>query len=226
MVNIVSPSRISHVPAWWTSFGSWSSHLGIGGLLVFVGVYVAATMCLVPSWLLKYGAGFAFGLVKGSLVALVGATAGAILSFFIARHWGREAVRRRLAGKEVFQMVEDAVDRKGAKIVFLMRLCPVLPGGALNYLFGLTAVRFRSFLHASWLAMAPSIFLYAYVGYASRTELGAAFRHGWGVARFGLWGVGLVAAALVVAEVLRPLRRERATRALALAAASGPETDD
>jgi uncharacterized membrane protein YdjX (TVP38/TMEM64 family) len=210
----MATAALPALPAWWISFVTWTSHLGIRGLVVFLTVYVLATLCFIPSWILKVGAGFAFGLVRGIILSAGGSALAAAAAFLLTRRWLREAARRHLAGTSLFQKVDRAIARRGARIAFLLRLCPVLPASLLNYLFGLTDIEFGPYLAASVLGMLPGVVFYAYFGSISRAEVAEALHHGWGIARLGLWLAGILVVFAVIAEVAKPWRRQASMPAL------------
>ena len=135
-------SKVPPLPAWWLNFIAWSSHLGPAGLLAFLGAFVVASLCCFPGWILRFGAGFAFGLARGAVVASAGSTLGAVAAFFIFRRWASGTVRRRFGRTDLFRSVDRAMRPNGAGVVFLLRLCPVIPASVLNYLLGLTVVGF------------------------------------------------------------------------------------
>ncbi len=49
-----------------------------------------------------------------------------------------------------------------------MRLSPLVPFVVSNYFYGLTAIRFRPYVLASWIGMIPLQFLYVSFGVAGR----------------------------------------------------------
>lgn len=69
--------------------------LGIWGPLGIIGLMTAAiVMSPIPSGPIALVAGAAFGPVLGTVYTVIGAEAGAIIAFWIARCLGYEAVRR------------------------------------------------------------------------------------------------------------------------------------
>lgn len=138
--------------------------MGAWGPVLLAAAYVIATVCFVPGSLMTLGAGFLFGVVTGavtvSLASLVGASAAFWLGRTIARGW----VERRFAGERRFEALDRAIEREGFKIVLLVRLSPVIPYTAINYVLGLTKISYRDFLLASWIGMLPGTILYAYLG--------------------------------------------------------------
>ncbi|MBI5695227.1 MAG: TVP38/TMEM64 family protein [Nitrospirae bacterium] len=143
---------------------AWVSGLGAAGPFIFIAVYIAACILLVPGSILTLGAGFIFGVVKGTLIASAAATLGAACAFLVGRYVARGWVEKRVEGDARFKAVDDAVAREGWKIVFLTRLSPVFPFVILNYVYGLTRVSFRDYFLASWAGMLPGTLMYVYIG--------------------------------------------------------------
>jgi uncharacterized membrane protein YdjX (TVP38/TMEM64 family) len=138
---------------------------GLGALapVAFVLVYSVAVVALIPASLLTIAAGAVFGLVAGVFYALTGAVLGSTAAFLLGRHTFRHLVARRLASMPRFAAVERAVSAKGRRIVFFLRLSPVVPFNFLNYLLGLTTISLTDFLIAS-VGMIPGTIVYAYGG--------------------------------------------------------------
>jgi len=145
--------------------------LGGLGLGLFVVLYAVSAVFLVPASVLTLGAGAAFGLGYGMLAVSLGSTLGAAFAFLVGRYLAREKVRAKFGGGEKFNAVDRAVAAKDWKIVALFRLSPVFPNVALNYLLGLTGVKFWHYLLASWIGMLPGTLLYVYVGFTAKTAL-------------------------------------------------------
>lgn len=200
------------VREWFTQLQGWIAQLGSIGPVVMAGVYIVATVLLVPASLLTLGAGTLFGLWKGSLTALVGANLGALCSFLLARTLLREKVANWAASSPKFAALDKAIEQEGFKMVFLSRLSPAFPFVLLNYLLGLTKVRTGSYVLANLLGMLPGTFLYVYIGAAAGEALkaGASASPGAGLYKRVLTYVGLLATIGVVVLVTRAARRAMA----------------
>lgn len=138
------------------------SQMGAWGPVVYVGAYILGAVLLIPGSVLTLAAGAIFGLVRGTALVLLAATLGAAAAFLVARYVARGYVERRI-GTGRLAAVDRALARKGFRLVFLLRLTPVVPYSLLNYSLGLTQVRFRDFLLAS-AGMLPGTILYVYYG--------------------------------------------------------------
>src|SRR6058998_360034 len=172
------------VQQWLKSFNDWVGQMGLAGIFIFIAVYAAATVLLAPGAILTIGAGFAFGLWKGFLAVSGGATLGAALAFLVARFIARERVAVIAQRNEKFRAIDSAIGKQGAKLIFLLRLSPVIPFNLSNYLYGLTGVKFWPYVLASWIGMMPGTFLYVYIGTAGKAAAsaaggGEAMKHGW-----------------------------------------------
>jgi uncharacterized membrane protein YdjX (TVP38/TMEM64 family) len=190
------------VREWLTRFNNWVGQMGVAGIFIFIAVYAVATVLLAPGSVLTIGAGFAFGLWKGFLAVSAGATLGASLAFLVARFIARDKIEAIAQRNEKFRKIDNAIGKEGAKLIFLLRLSPVIPFNISNYFYGLTSVKFSPYVLASWIGMMPGTFLYVYIGTAGKAAVvaaagGEAMKHGWQYWTF--LSVGL--AATVIATV-------------------------
>src|SRR5437867_5379364 len=194
---------------WLTNFNNWVSQMGIAGICIFIAVYAVATVLLAPGSVLTIGAGFAFGLWKGFLAVSVGATLGASLAFLIARFIARDKIEAIAKRNEKFKKIDNAIGKKGAKLIFLLRLSPAIPFNLSNYFYGLTGVKFWPYVLASWIGMIPGTFLYVYIGVAGKAAIitaagGEGVKHGWQYWTF--LGIGLAATVVVTIWVTKIAR--------------------
>src|SRR5213080_2829515 len=201
--------RFLPVREWLRSFNDWVGQMGIAGIFIFIGVYAVATVLMAPGSILTIGAGFAFGLWKGFLAVSAGSTLGAALAFLVARFIARERVAVIAQRNEKFRAIDSAIGKQGAKLIFLLRLSPVIPFNLSNYLYGLTGVKFWPYVLASWIGMMPGTFLYVYIGTASQAAIsaaagGEAVQHGWQYWTF--ISIGLAATIVVTVWVTKIAR--------------------
>jgi uncharacterized membrane protein YdjX (TVP38/TMEM64 family) len=189
-------------------FAAWVEGLGAWGPLAFVLGYALATVAFVPGSALTLLGGAVFGLVRGTLYVFLGALAGTVLAFLAARYLARPAVERRMAGHPRFSRLDRAVGEQGRKIVFLLRLSPVIPFNLLNYALGVTRVRLADYVLAS-VGMIPGTILYVYYGKVAGEV--AALAGGTGVERgaeyYLVLALGLVATVIATVIVTRMAKR-------------------
>jgi uncharacterized membrane protein YdjX (TVP38/TMEM64 family) len=201
--------RFLPVQQWLRNFNAWVAHTGIAGIFIFIGVYAVATVLIVPGSILTIGAGFAFGLWKGFVAVSAGSTLGAALAFLVARFIARDRIKAIAKANNKFRRIDSAIGQEGAKLIFLLRLSPVIPFNLSNYLYGLTSVKFWPYVLVSWIGMIPGTFLYVYIGTAGQAAVSAAaggqpIKHGWQY--WALTSVGLAATVIVTIWITRIAR--------------------
>lgn len=178
--------------------------LGAWSAICYPLLYACCNVLLLPGGLLSIGGGFFFGLWWGFFIVLVGNVAGAAIAFYISRWLGRHWLRRRLMRNPTLEALEPAVEREGWKIILLSQLHPLFPTSLLNYLYGLTTIRFRTCILWVTIGQAPGLFLYAYVGTLGQLGLNLVRgkTHPRGVEYF-IWGGGFLLSTLILVALGR-----------------------
>jgi uncharacterized membrane protein YdjX (TVP38/TMEM64 family) len=137
--------------------------LGALGALLFILLYVVATVAFLPGSIVTLGAGVVFGVVFGSIYVFIGAVLGSTLAFLVGRYLARDWVAKKIAGNPKFAAIDEAVGREGLKIVLLTRLSPIFPFNLLNYAYGITNVSLKDYVIGS-VGMIPGTIMYVYIG--------------------------------------------------------------
>ena len=141
----------------------WIDNLGAIAPIVFILIYIIATVAFLPGSILTLGAGVVFGIFEGSIYVFVGATIGATLAFLVGRYLARGWISKKIAGNQKFSAIDRAVGNEGLKIVLLTRLSPVFPFNLLNYGLGITGVSLKDYVLGS-VGMIPGTIMYVYIG--------------------------------------------------------------
>jgi len=194
---------------WAEAFIAWIRDFGAAGAVIYGTVYALGAILMIPGVALTAGAGLVYGTLLGVLIVSPASVLGATGSFLIARYFARDWVERKLQHYPRFRAIDRAVEKQGFKIILLIRLQPVLPFVLLNYALGLTRVRLRDYMLASWIGMLPATIVYVYLGSALHnvSELfseGMAKHHAAGLTLF--WG-GLAAGATLLWLLTRMAKR-------------------
>ena len=168
---------------------TWIESTGVWAPVVFVAVYIVAVVACFSGAVLTIGGGVMFGPVLGVILVSIASTTGATCSFLIARYLARKQIARWLEGKEKFQRLDRLTAEHGGMVVAIARLIPLFPFTLINYGFGLTEVRFLTYVVCSWLFMLPGTAAFVLIGATG----GQAAEEG----RFP-WAVFLVLLAVVV----------------------------
>ena len=172
--------------------------------LVFLGVYILATVLLLPGSLLTIGGGWLFGFVEGLVVVSLSSTLAASCSFLIGRYLARAWVEGKISEDARYRSLDRAIGERGFFVVLLTRLSPLFPYNLLNYAWGVSSVRLSRYVLASWMGMIPGTLLYVYLG-AAASDISQLFSvaSGEAVGREWLFIVGLAATAVLVIFIAR-----------------------
>lgn len=131
--------------------------------VVFVLIYTTATALSLPGGaILTIAGGFLFGTALGALLALTGATAGAVAVFLIARTSLGEPLRAR-AGARMEKMAR-AFNRNGFSYLLVLRLVPVFPFWLVNLVPAFLGMPLRTYFLATLIGILPGCLVYASVG--------------------------------------------------------------
>lgn len=200
VVAFVLVQHVFPVADWVASIQQKVMRWGVWSAVCYPLLYACCNVLLLPGGILSIGGGFFFGLWWGFLIVLVGNVAGAALSFFLSRVAGRRWLGRRLLRHPAYEALEPAVRREGWKIILLSQLHPLFPTSLLNYLYGLTTIRFRTCMLWVTIGQAPGLFLYAYLGTLGQLGLnlfrGKTHPH---PIEYVIWGFGFFSLVVMIA---------------------------
>lgn len=177
---------------------------GLLGDAVFVLAGAALTAVGVPRQGLAFLAGYAFGAVEGTALAMAAQILGCGAAYAWARAIGQPWAEARLAGRFGHRLrpMRDVLVGSPFGTTLALRLLPIGNNLAVNLLAGMAAVPALAFLAASALGYLPQTVIFALLGKGIRVD--------------GAWQMGLAAVLFVVSVLigLWLLRRHRAGRVL------------
>jgi len=149
----------SKLGVWLGDFLAWVKLHQFVGAISLAALYVIATILFVPGLILTLGGGFAFDLWVGIVTISIGSTIGACSAFLLGRYIARDWIFKKISHYPTFVAIDGAIADRGALIVFLLRLSPIIPFNLLNYGLGLTSVPFWTYFPISWIGMLPGTIL-------------------------------------------------------------------
>lgn len=174
------------------------------GAVLYPLLYGACNVLLLPGGVLAIGSGLFFGIWWGFALNLVGNVGGAAVAFFLSRQFGRGWVARKFLKRRKWVALDEAIAREGWKIIFLSQVHPLFPSSLLNYLYGITRIRFGTCMLWVALGQAPGLFLYAYFGtmaqYGLRIWQGKTHPH---ASEYVIWLGGLALTFLATTALAR-----------------------
>jgi len=205
---LVAAAYVLPIAEWTIRLAEHVRGAGATGVALFIAVYVASTVAVLPGSILTLAAGFAYGPVWGLAVASPASVAGATCAFLLGRTMLRDWAARKVGESRHARAIDAAVTREGFKLVLLLRLSPLVPFNLLNYILSLTPVTTGRYVLASFIGMLPGTALYVYLGSLApaAAELTTAAAGG-GRTRTLLYVTGLIATIAVVVIATRAARR-------------------
>jgi uncharacterized membrane protein YdjX (TVP38/TMEM64 family) len=146
-------------------FRGWVDRHRLIAPSILVLLYVLGSLSLMPVWWLQILAGYGFGLGLGIVYSLVGATLGALSSFFVSRTLLADYVHKRFEARHAkLRELDVKMGHNGLLIVMAARLMHFLPFGVSNYLFGVSRITAMDVFLGTILGNAPAIAFYVAFG--------------------------------------------------------------
>ena len=172
---------------------------GAWGAICYPLLFALCNILLLPGGIIAVGGGFFFGLWWGFLIVFAGNVVATAISFALSRSIARRWFQQKLSGNPTLRALGPAVERESWKIILLSQLHPLFPTSLLNYFYGLTRIRFGSYMLWASIGRVPGIFLYAYLGtlgqFAVRIMRGKSYPR---LIEYWIWGGAFVTTALLL----------------------------
>nr|WP_277611187.1 TVP38/TMEM64 family protein [Microbulbifer celer] len=186
----------------------WLDTLGWQAGVWFMLIIAAAIVFLLPGVVFTMGAGFVFGVAKGTLYVVLGTVLGAAIAFLIARYLFGQRVSNWVLSKVRPPNLGEILRDEGWRMVMLTRMVPLFPFKLSNYFFGLTPLRFRDFVIGNLFGVIPITVNNVYIGSiaADITSIGTA-RNARTPVEWTLYGLGFLLAIIAIIGLTRMARR-------------------
>lgn len=169
---IVDSTTNKYIVTGFQTFLTWIESNLLAGVFAFVAVYFVATVLFIPGSILTLGSGFVFGKAVGlgpgvalaTAAVFVGASLGAIVAFLLGRYLLKDWVGRKLVEKyPIIKALDEAFQREGFRIFVLLRLSPIIPFNAINYIGGVTSIKLTHYALALFFIL-PGTVVYCFIG--------------------------------------------------------------
>ena len=175
---------------------------------LFIIADMLVVILVLPGVIFTLGAGFLFGVLKGTLYVVIATTTGATIAFLIARYFFGTRISSFFMSHPRLSLVNEELATEGWKIVLLTRLVPFFPFKLSNYFFGLTRFSLRGYFFGTLVGIIPITMFNVYLGSlaADITKLGSR-----DISRtpleWTIYGIGLAIALVMVIYITRLARR-------------------
>ena len=142
----------------------WIRGFGIFGPVIYILLYIASSILFLPGVPITLVGAFAFGSVFGTIYVSIGSTLGASAAFLIGRYAARSMVEGWMTKNKRLQKIDEGVKTHGWRMLMITRLVPIFPFNVQNFVYGLTKIRFLTYVLVSWICMLPATVAYVFAG--------------------------------------------------------------
>ena len=148
-------------------FQIWVKEKGFLGVLAFMGMNILQVLlAVIPGGPFEIGAGYAFGVVKGSLICDIAMTVASVVIFLFVKKFGLRFVELFVSKEKIESVTFLKSSKRSESIIFLLFLVPGTPKDLLSYLVGLTDMKLSHWIFICGVGRLPAIFLSALSGSA------------------------------------------------------------
>ena len=148
-------------------FQIWVKEKGFLGVLAFMGMNILQVLlAVIPGGPFEIGAGYAFGVVKGSLICDIAMTIASVIIFLFVKKFGLRFVELFVSKEKIESIKFLKSSKRSESIIFLLFLVPGTPKDLLSYLVGLTDMKLSHWIFICGVGRLPAIFLSALSGSA------------------------------------------------------------
>jgi uncharacterized membrane protein YdjX (TVP38/TMEM64 family) len=162
LFELLTVDNIDRLDAWFSGLGIWAP-------VVFILLWIAACVFFLPGLPISIAGGLIFGAVWGTVWTTIGANLGAAAAFLIGRYAARGTIERRIEGNASLRKIDDGVRNQGWRMLMITRLVPLFPFNIQNYVYGLTDIRFTTYVLVSLVCMLPGTIAYNFAAGSVRT---------------------------------------------------------
>lgn len=139
-------------------FRAWVEDKGIWGSITFVVMnFIQVVVALIPGEPLEMGAGYAFGVIEGTVLCVIATTFGSLVVFLLVKTLGIRFVELFFDTRKISELEIVKNARKRNLLIFLLFFLPGTPKDLVTYFMGLIDIKIWHFILLSSLARLPSV---------------------------------------------------------------------
>lgn len=147
---------------------------GMYSMFIYVLIFALKPfVIIIPSNVIVICGGLIFGPFKGLLLSMLGFWISATIAFYVSRILGKDFVRG-IVGEKFINLDKKLKDSE-FKVIFFLRIIPILPYDPLSYACGFTNINYFTFVIASLLGVLPETFCYNVMGKSVSNPLSPQF---------------------------------------------------
>lgn len=144
------------------NYAGWFAKIRPYAWAMAIGLLVADLLLPLPATAIMAALGSVYGVLTGTMIAVVGSTLSAITAYALARLAGKRGAAI-LATEDELAKFKSFFDKWGGGAIIISRALPILPE-VMSLLAGLARMSFSRFVVAVLLGTIPTSLLFAYIG--------------------------------------------------------------
>lgn len=127
-------------------------------VFVYIGVQIMQIIiCVIPGQAMQFAAGYVYTFWFGYLYSIIGTALGTIITFYLARFLGKDAIHLIFDERKVAKFIEKLNSKRAFILVFVIFLIPGLPKDLFTYAAGVSEMKLKVFLIISLVGRTPAM---------------------------------------------------------------------
>ncbi len=135
--------------------------------IIYIFVYAIAVTFALPASAFTLLAPTIFGFWQGLLVVVIASNIGCHLSYGIAKLLGKDVILKYVKSGSFIDKATQKAQKNGFVFMMYVRLIPLFPFAAVNYLSGIIGIKYHHYALATFFGMLPGSTVYVYFGYTA-----------------------------------------------------------
>ena len=147
------------------AFRDWVQSKGIFGVLIFMLLnIVQVLLAIIPGGPFEVGAGYAFGVIPGTILCDIAMSIGGVINFLFVRKFGMKFIELFTTREKIESVRFLKANKKSEMLLFLFFLLPGTPKDLMCYVVGLSNIKLSTWIVINLVGRFPAILLSAMGG--------------------------------------------------------------
>ncbi len=132
--------------------------------LIFIVVFVVATIFGIPCSALGVISGVMFGVFYGFVYVTIASTLGCYIAFGLASYLGKDYILKKLENyPKADQLIRKLKTEKFFYLIYI-RMIPIFPFALVNYVSGVIGMKFTNYAFSTFIGMLVGNFVSVFLG--------------------------------------------------------------
>lgn len=149
------------------AFRVWVQSKGLLGILIFMILNILQViLAIIPGGPFEVGAGYAFGVIPGTILCDIAMSIGGVINFLLVRKFGMKFIELFTTREKIESVKFLKANKKSEMLLFLFFLLPGTPKDLMCYVVGLSNITLSKWVIINLVGRFPAILLSAMGGSA------------------------------------------------------------